>query len=195
MPTANQAAPWSTERTIDGQTFTVHITLGVVKASGTIRVDATEITITGHGTPITATIWRKISPWSLVRQALEENDAVVDRLVDEQIRPGLTGVVDDDGEVRLISPVEEAARVAGWERARTRLVVPRAARGQRRGQLTDDELREVAAVYLGAKREAARKAVAVRFTVSVATAGRWVLAARRAGYLPSRTPYRGGDTT
>ncbi|MHB1472411.1 MAG: hypothetical protein ACYCV4_02090 [Dermatophilaceae bacterium] len=78
--------PWHAECVLDGQHCTVRIVLGVVRASGTIRVDATEISITSHGAPITATMWRRLRPWSLTQRALAANRAAVDRLIGEQMR-------------------------------------------------------------------------------------------------------------
>ena len=60
-------------------------------------------------------------------------------------------------------------------------------RRPRRRKITDDMLREIAGVYRDHLDEGPWQAIRDRFGVSESTAGRYVLLARKAGYLPDTT--------
>jgi hypothetical protein len=54
-------------------------------------------------------------------------------------------------------------------------------------KITDDMLGEIARVYRDHVHEGPWKAIQDRYSVSESTAGRYVLLARKAGYLPATT--------
>jgi hypothetical protein len=60
-------------------------------------------------------------------------------------------------------------------------------RRPRRRKVTDDMLGEIARVYRDHFDEGPWRAIQDRFSISESTAGRYVLLARRAGYLPATT--------
>jgi hypothetical protein len=60
-------------------------------------------------------------------------------------------------------------------------------RRPRQPKITDDMLAEIARVYSAHLKEGPWKAIQDRFRVSESTAGRYVLLARKAGYLPATT--------
>ena len=60
-------------------------------------------------------------------------------------------------------------------------------RRPRQRKITDDMLAEIAWVYRAHLHEGPWKAIQDRYGVSESTAGRYVLLARKAGYLPATT--------
>lgn len=80
--------------------------------------------------------------------------------------------------VHFPGPVDDAAARRAY----------RSGRARSRRKVTDELLREVAALYRDNIDSGPWRAITERFKVSRATAGRYVMLARQAGHLPHTTP-------
>ncbi len=127
------------------------------------------------GAPVctTATLESKVQGRELLSKDFDD----VRRNLTSLTEQAFTGVM-RVSEEHFPGPIDDAVARRAYRSKRT----------DTRRKITDELLREVAALYRDNVDSGPWSAIAERFKVSRATVGRYVMLARQAGYLPPTTP-------
>lgn len=186
-------ATWETPWPDEDSPYRLRVDLAnLISPEGVPRVDAAAITITTTGPPITATVWRSVTPWTLVRDAIEQKlRPAWEAQWQLEWGPGserslmghVTTHIAADGTVTTTTvgpgeiPADFLARRTAEGRRRHEALSP----PTRRHHLTPELLAEVARVWIDATRRHRdpARAVAQHFKVPQSTAGRWIAKARQ----------------